>query len=361
MFGNPFKIDKRMIIDEADIDLLGQGKPTKKENTPTPAPIIPMPPSPIPRGQKRKAGPLPKDFRFRPYKSRRTNHHHRTIEDQDTDTDSSLSSAPSSPMSPLTLTPPASPHMSPLDFADDKENSIGMNSLDTYSSSDNSGFGTDNLIIDESPQNNEDEDDDSTETIPISSFGSMFNNINDMNDVDNNNDRDDENESTPDDHQYPYEMNGSSKNDNDSFIKTSSSHKNNNIKSSSNNNNNNNNTTSTSNKITLLPNSNENGVSMTMPTPTKPAVPIPNHINHVPPITTSNHVGNSNKPKKVKVTTIVNSKTKSTPATELRNSTNELDDDTTFKKNLDLRIRLHTEIRRPVLRKWLIILQTRNK
>jgi len=58
MFGNPFKIDKRMIIDEADIDLLGHGtaRVSKRENQ-SPLPAI--------RTSKIKPGPLPKNYVYR--------------------------------------------------------------------------------------------------------------------------------------------------------------------------------------------------------------------------------------------------------------------------------------------------------
>ncbi|XP_046654830.1 integrator complex subunit 6-like isoform X2 [Daphnia pulicaria] len=63
MFGNPFKIDKRMMVDEADIDLVGGssaqsgGRGAKRPSES---------PNPIPfRPSKRKAGPLPRDLYIR--------------------------------------------------------------------------------------------------------------------------------------------------------------------------------------------------------------------------------------------------------------------------------------------------------
>lgn len=97
MFGNPFKIDKRMIIDEADIDLIGgQGKGRKEPNpnagamSPTQVPVSSI--NNINRGVKRKAGPIPKDYVFTPYKFRR-----RSIYDDDSSSDGYFSSTPSSP------------------------------------------------------------------------------------------------------------------------------------------------------------------------------------------------------------------------------------------------------------------------
>ncbi|XP_057380778.1 integrator complex subunit 6-like [Daphnia carinata] len=60
MFGNPFKIDKRMMVDEADIDLVGgSASQTSGRGTKRPAES----PNPIPfRPSKRKAGPLPRDL-----------------------------------------------------------------------------------------------------------------------------------------------------------------------------------------------------------------------------------------------------------------------------------------------------------
>ncbi|KAJ8944386.1 hypothetical protein NQ318_017706 [Aromia moschata] len=60
MFGNPFKIDKRMMVDEADIDLVGSPTGANRNNK-----------RPIPNTDnlmrlpaKRKPGPLPKHFRY---------------------------------------------------------------------------------------------------------------------------------------------------------------------------------------------------------------------------------------------------------------------------------------------------------
>lgn len=59
MFGNPFKIDKRMMVDEADIDLVGSSSPgtnrSNKRSLPVTDPMIRLP-------NKRKPGPLPKDL-----------------------------------------------------------------------------------------------------------------------------------------------------------------------------------------------------------------------------------------------------------------------------------------------------------
>ncbi|GFR15491.1 integrator complex subunit 6 [Trichonephila clavata] len=57
MFGNPFKIDKRMMVDEADIDLVGGGgnSPMRGQKRMLDSPAG------SPRA-KRKPGPLPKDF-----------------------------------------------------------------------------------------------------------------------------------------------------------------------------------------------------------------------------------------------------------------------------------------------------------
>ncbi|KAG8181042.1 hypothetical protein JTE90_024788 [Oedothorax gibbosus] len=58
MFGNPFKIDKRMMVDEADIDLVGSGG-----GSPLRGSQKRMLDSPVgPPRTKRKPGPLPKDF-----------------------------------------------------------------------------------------------------------------------------------------------------------------------------------------------------------------------------------------------------------------------------------------------------------
>lgn len=61
--GNPFKIDKRMMVDEADIDIVGATSSTSK--TGLKRPLSPAdsggPPSPRPLPNKRKPGPIPKD------------------------------------------------------------------------------------------------------------------------------------------------------------------------------------------------------------------------------------------------------------------------------------------------------------
>ncbi|CAH1103951.1 unnamed protein product [Psylliodes chrysocephalus] len=62
MFGNPFKIDKRMMVDEADIDLVGSPTGTSRNNKrPIPSITIDIM-TRLP--SKRKPGPLPKNFRF---------------------------------------------------------------------------------------------------------------------------------------------------------------------------------------------------------------------------------------------------------------------------------------------------------
>ncbi|KAF7287926.1 integrator complex subunit 6 [Rhynchophorus ferrugineus] len=61
MFGNPFKIDKRMMVDEADIDLVGSPSGTNRNNKrPNPNSDVG---SRLPA--KRKPGPLPKNFSVR--------------------------------------------------------------------------------------------------------------------------------------------------------------------------------------------------------------------------------------------------------------------------------------------------------
>ncbi|EFX73352.1 hypothetical protein DAPPUDRAFT_188894 [Daphnia pulex] len=63
MFGNPFKIDKRMMVDEADIDLVG-GSSSQSGGRGAKRPS--ESPNPIPfRPSKRKAGPLPRDLYIR--------------------------------------------------------------------------------------------------------------------------------------------------------------------------------------------------------------------------------------------------------------------------------------------------------
>lgn len=321
MFGNPFKIDKRMIIDEADIDLIGQGsKPTKKENSAAAPPIIQSTPVPVlTRGQKRRAGPLPKDFRFTPYKNRRR--HRGMMEEESTsDSESSYSSAPSSPM----MTPPASP--SPQGFNDkENENSVGMNLVESFNSDDSDNGSDNDLIIDESPQDNE----------PMS-FGSMslFNNRNDMNDDIETEDRGG-NGASDDRYQPPtssYDMNGGTTND---FITTKPS---------------NSQSTNNSPPHSLLhlikPPPEKNGMTTTLTLPLPPIVqgPDSNHLNH---FTNTNHVG-INKIKKVKSPSNTIQKAAASPESRI---SNQLDDESTWQKNLDLRINLHKEIRRPVLRK----------
>lgn len=60
MFGNPFKIDKRMMVDEADIDLVGSPTGASRNNKrplPNSDSIMRIP-------SKRKPGPLPKNYKF---------------------------------------------------------------------------------------------------------------------------------------------------------------------------------------------------------------------------------------------------------------------------------------------------------
>ncbi|XP_023011957.2 integrator complex subunit 6 [Leptinotarsa decemlineata] len=60
MFGNPFKIDKRMMVDEADIDLVGSPTGSSRNNkraNPSSEVMMRLP-------SKRKPGPLPKNYRF---------------------------------------------------------------------------------------------------------------------------------------------------------------------------------------------------------------------------------------------------------------------------------------------------------
>ncbi|XP_046742052.1 integrator complex subunit 6 isoform X2 [Diprion similis] len=64
MFGNPFKIDKRMMVDEADIDMVGSTSSNLKTGSlkrATPPSDSGGPPAPRPPPNKRKPGPIPKD------------------------------------------------------------------------------------------------------------------------------------------------------------------------------------------------------------------------------------------------------------------------------------------------------------
>ncbi|GAB1866663.1 Integrator complex subunit 6-A [Camponotus japonicus] len=63
MFGNPFKIDKRMMVDEADIDIVGATSSTSKSGLKRTLPQSDGggPSSPRPPPNKRKPGPIPKD------------------------------------------------------------------------------------------------------------------------------------------------------------------------------------------------------------------------------------------------------------------------------------------------------------
>lgn len=121
MFGNPFKLDKRMMIDEADIDLIG-GASSKSRNKQQEAIMINpggMSPTQVPVssinnairagvtvagigvGMKRKAGPIPREFVFTPYKNRRRNlsssSSTSSIIDEDSSSDGYFNSTPSSP------------------------------------------------------------------------------------------------------------------------------------------------------------------------------------------------------------------------------------------------------------------------
>ncbi|KAI4479419.1 hypothetical protein M0804_011204 [Polistes exclamans] len=63
MFGNPFKIDKRMMVDEADIDMVGATSSTSKGGIKRSLPPSDGGGTPVPRPSpnKRKPGPIPKD------------------------------------------------------------------------------------------------------------------------------------------------------------------------------------------------------------------------------------------------------------------------------------------------------------
>ncbi|XP_012522215.2 integrator complex subunit 6 isoform X2 [Monomorium pharaonis] len=63
MFGNPFKIDKRMMVDEADIDMVGATSSTSKGGLKRTLPQSDSvgSSSPRPPPNKRKPGPIPKD------------------------------------------------------------------------------------------------------------------------------------------------------------------------------------------------------------------------------------------------------------------------------------------------------------
>ncbi|KAL2731403.1 integrator complex subunit 6 [Vespula squamosa] len=63
MFGNPFKIDKRMMVDEADIDIVGAASSTSKGGIKRSLPPSDGGGTPVPRPppNKRKPGPIPKD------------------------------------------------------------------------------------------------------------------------------------------------------------------------------------------------------------------------------------------------------------------------------------------------------------
>lgn len=62
--GNPFKIDKRMMVDEADIDMVGSASSNSKTGSlkrVTPPSDSGGPPTPRPPPNKRKPGPIPRD------------------------------------------------------------------------------------------------------------------------------------------------------------------------------------------------------------------------------------------------------------------------------------------------------------
>lgn len=61
IIGNPFKIDKRMMVDEADIDIVGATSSTSKSGLKRTLPQSDGPSSPRPPPNKRKPGPIPKD------------------------------------------------------------------------------------------------------------------------------------------------------------------------------------------------------------------------------------------------------------------------------------------------------------
>ncbi|XP_011351707.1 integrator complex subunit 6 isoform X3 [Ooceraea biroi] len=67
MFGNPFKIDKRMMVDEADIDIVGAASSTSKGGLKRTLPQSDGggSSSPRPSPNKRKPGPIPKDVIIR--------------------------------------------------------------------------------------------------------------------------------------------------------------------------------------------------------------------------------------------------------------------------------------------------------
>lgn len=297
MFGNPFKIDKRMIIDEADIDLMGQGgKTPKKEpnivNNPVgQIPVQQMQMSPggvptIPKVLKRKAGPLPKDFRFTPYKNRRM---HRGM-DEDSNSDGYLSSAPSSPLG--SISSPESP-MS-FDLVREKETSMDHNSLSEYISKDSRVLEEDDskLIIAESPPHD-------VPSISIS-FGSLYNIDLEMNDVGNNAEKDDK--YTPDEnYSCGYAMNGGNNDDV---------------------------------KINPLPP--DNGLSL----------PVVNHINN---FSSTNHVGLGNN--KIKKASKVVKASVPSASIESPSPQGPTDDEHTRAKNKKIREDLQKEIHRPRLRK----------
>ncbi|RZC43162.1 integrator complex subunit 6 [Asbolus verrucosus] len=114
MFGNPFKIDKRMMVDEADIDLVASPGANRNNKRPNPnadmGGRLPL---------KRKPGPLPKNFSIRR---------------------PSAGSTP--PMSPVPIAPSPVPWTSiiekDLPSFDERPSLIAVNGLDSPSSSERS-------------------------------------------------------------------------------------------------------------------------------------------------------------------------------------------------------------------------------
>ncbi|XP_048526293.1 integrator complex subunit 6-B [Dendroctonus ponderosae] len=124
MFGNPFKIDKRMMVDEADIDLVGSpsgaSRMNKRPNQTSELSIGLF--EGRQKGRKRKLGPLPKDFVIR------------------------RPSLAGSDVSSLS-TPPQSPQPSPIPWLNsiekdlprfDEPPALAMNGIDSPSSSERS-------------------------------------------------------------------------------------------------------------------------------------------------------------------------------------------------------------------------------
>lgn len=64
-FGNPFKVNKNLMIDEADEAMPGGGPGSPRVKRPSADATMPSPSSPSPGPKRRKPGPLPKDFPIR--------------------------------------------------------------------------------------------------------------------------------------------------------------------------------------------------------------------------------------------------------------------------------------------------------